>query len=154
MPLSLNPVPIVVTLLLAGIVVVKSGVLDDINEAINAVACPLQHTSKYDKCSSVVNPFYRMQSNLLEDSRKERCCSLLALRDCTKVVSYIMCGSERNTAELAMDTIKTLNVECIGVNNIADCLHPLALILILLVFLCIIVGIFRCLISCLCGTRR
>lgn len=145
---------ILVVALVCSVTVASGGILDGINEAMDSLACPWKYTAAYDNCSSIASPFYRIQSAYLEDDRKERCCSLLALRDCTKAISYIMCGSETSTTELIVNTVKTLTIECIGVDGITDCMHPFLLVIFALPFLFILIAIFKCLFFCLGCTKR
>ena len=132
----------------------QCGVIDDIDNAVTAITCPMKHTQKYDTCSSVVDPFYTVQPKILDDDRKKRCCSLLALRDCTKAISFIMCGSSTNSAEVVVDSLKALALECTGLDGITDCTHPIALIIIWMLLFCIIFSILKCLCNCLFCNQR
>ncbi|KAH9392846.1 hypothetical protein TYRP_005936 [Tyrophagus putrescentiae] len=144
-----------VALVLSLVGLAQCGIIDDANSALNALACPLQHTKKYDTCTSVVNPLYTVQPKVLGDERKGRCCSSLARRDCTKAIAYLWCGSESNPAEVVVDVAKALNVDCInGTDGLTDCLHPVALIIIIVLFLCIIFTLIKCICSCLCCRRQ
>lgn len=128
---------------------VNAGFFSDMNALL---ACPLQHASKYDTCAQIVNPLYVIQPVLAQDQVKRQCCSILALRDCTRLISSIICGSNSvNSLGGLLNGLKVISVQCAGIDSLTDCINPWFLFLLIVSFFWLLSSCIKC---CCCPSRK
>lgn len=114
--------------------------------------CPLEHTAKYEKCAHVLNPLYVIQPILQKDKLKSDCCSLLAFRDCTRIISSLICGPDSfNSLGGALEALKLFSVQCSGIDSLTDCLNPWILFFLFCVLILILRSCIRC---CCCFSKK
>ena len=54
-------------LALVGLVALANGgIINDIRDAVDAIACPMKYTEDYDRCSAAVNPLYQVKNIVLK----------------------------------------------------------------------------------------
>lgn len=109
--------------------------------------CPLENASPYEICYQVVRPLYAFQSLLTGDLKKKNCCSQLALSDCIRSVSKIMCNP--NPPQSLRKVLVRLNVsstECATIKLVPDCINQGIPFLIIL----LVEGILGCYIMVYC----